>query len=73
MFNLYDKDKIRIGSFATIKEAKVAMIDAYCRNEIPRLAQIIEINDLIAMIKQDKMTAFNDGYIEDFMTIKEEG
>ena len=69
MFNLYNKDEIRIGSFATIKEAKVAMIDAYCRNEIPRLAQMIEI----AMTKQDKMTAFNDGYIEDFMTIKEEG
>ena len=49
------------------------MIYAYCKNEIPRLTTIIEFNDLVAMIKQDKMTAFNDGYIEDFMTIKEEG
>lgn len=73
MFNLYDKDEIRVGSFPTIKEAKVAMIYAYCKSEIPRLAQIIEINDLVAMIQHDKMTAFNDGYIEDFMTIKEEG
>lgn len=73
MFNLYNKDKICVGSFTTFNEAKVAMIDAYCRNEIPRLAQIIEVNDLVAMIQQDKMTAFNDGYIEDFMTIKEEG
>lgn len=73
MFNLYDKDEIRVGSFATIDEAKVAMIYAYCKIEIPRLSQIIEINDLMAMIQQDKMTAFNDGYIEDFMTIKEEG
>lgn len=73
MFNLYDKDEIRVGSFPTIKEAKVAMIYAYCKSEIPRLAQIIEINDLVAMIKHDKMTAFNDGYIEDFMTIKAEG
>ena len=73
MFNLYDKDEIRVGSFPTIKEAKVAMIYAYCKSEIPRLAQIIEINDLVAMIQHDKMTAFNDGYIEDFMTIKAEG
>ena len=73
MFNLYDKDEIRVGSFPTMKEAKVAMIYAYCKSEIPRLAQIIEINDLVAMIQHDKMTAFNDGYIEDFMTIKEEG
>lgn len=73
MFNLYDKDEIRVGSFTTLNEAKVAMIYAYCKNEIPRLAPIIEINDLMAMIQQDKMTAFNDGYIEDFMTIKEEG
>ena len=70
MFNLYDKDEIRVGSFPTMKEAKVAMIYAYCKSEIPRLAQIIEINDLVAMIQHDKMTAFNDGYIEDFMTIK---
>ena len=73
MFNLYDNDKICVGSFTTLNEAKVAMIYAYCKSEIPRLAQIIEINDLMAMIQQDKMTAFYDGYIEDFMTIKEEG
>ena len=73
MFNLYNKDEICVGSFAKLNEAKVAMIYAYCKNEIPRLAQIIEINDLIAMIEQDKMTAFNDCYIEDFMMIKEEG
>lgn len=73
MFNLYNKDEIRVGSFTTLNEAKVAMIYAYCKSEIPRLAPIIEINDLMAMIQQDKMTAFNDGYIEDFMTIKEEG
>lgn len=73
MFNLYDKDNICVGSFAKLNEAKVAMIYAYCKNEVPRLTSIIEINDLMAMIKQDKMTAFNDGYIEDFMTIKEEG
>ena len=73
MFNLYDKDKICVGSFTTLNEAKVAMIYAYCKSEIPRLTTIIEINDLIAMIKHDKMTAFNDGYIEDFMTIEEEG
>lgn len=73
MFNLYDKDNICVGSFAKLNEAKVAMIYAYCKNEIPRLTTIIEINDLVSMIKHDKMTAFNDGYIEDFMTIKEEG
>ena len=73
MFNLYDKDKTCVGSFTTLNEAKVAMIYAYCKIEIPRLSQIIEINDLMAMIQQDKMTAFYDGYIEDFMTIKEEG
>ena len=73
MFNLYDKDKTCVGSFTTLNEAKVAMIYAYCKIEIPRLSQIIEINDLMAMIQQDKMTAFNDGYIEDFMTIEEEG
>lgn len=73
MFNLYDKDNVCVGSFAKLNEAKVAMIYAYCKNEIPRLTTIIEINDLMAMIQQDKMTAFNDGYIEDFMTIKEEG
>lgn len=72
MFNLYNKDKICVGSFASLNEAKVAMICAYNKDEIPRLAQILEINDFIAMIKQDKMTAFNDGYIEDFMTIKKE-
>lgn len=73
MFNLYDKDNICVGSFAKLNEAKVAMIYAYCKNEIPRIATIIEVNDLITMVQQDKMTAFNDGYIEDFMTIKEEG
>ena len=73
MFNLYDKDNICVGSFAKLNEAKVAMIYAYCKNEIPRLTTIIEINDLMAMVKHDKTTAFNDGYIEDFMTIKEEG
>ena len=73
MFNLYDKDNICVGSFAKLNEAKVAMIYAYCKNESPRLATIIEVNDLITMVQQDKMTAFNDGYIEDFMTIKEEG
>ena len=73
MFNLYDKDKVCVGSFTTLNEAKVAMIYAYCKSQIPRLSQIIEINDLMAMIQQDKMTAFYDGYIEDFMTIKEEG
>ena len=73
MFNLYDKDKVCVSSFTTLNEAKVAMIYAYCKSEIPRLSQIIEINDLMAMIQQDKMTAFYDGYIEDFMTIKEEG
>ena len=73
MFNLYDKDNICVGSFAKLNEAKVAMIYAYCKNEIPRLSTIIEVNDLITMVQQDKMTAFNDGYIEDFMTIKEEG
>ena len=73
MFNLYDKDKICVGSFTTLNEAKVAMIYAYCKSEIPRLTTIIEINDLVAMIKHDKMTTFNDGYIEDFMTIEEEG
>ena len=70
MFNLYDKDNICVGSFAKLNEAKVAMIYAYCKNEIPRLAIIIEVNDLITMVQQDKMTALNDGYIEDFMTIK---
>lgn len=73
MFNLYDKDNICVGSFAKLNEAKVAMIYAYCKNEVPRLTSIIEVNDLITMVQQDKMTAFNDGYIEDFMTIKEEG
>lgn len=70
MFNLYDKDENCVGSFANLNEAKVAMIYAYCKNEIPRLVTIIEVNDLITMVQQDKMTAFNDGYIEDFMTIK---
>lgn len=73
MFNLYNKDNICVGSFAKLNEAKVAMLCAYCKDEIPRLVAIIEVNDLIAMIQQDKTTAFNDGYIEDFMTIKEEG
>ena len=73
MFNLYDKDNICVGSFAKLNVAKVAMIYAYCKSEIPRLTTIIEVNDLITMVQQDKMTAFNDGYIEDFMTIKEEG
>lgn len=49
------------------------MIYAYCKDEIPRLAKIIEINDFVAMVQKDKTTAFNGGYIEDFMTIKEEG
>lgn len=73
MFNLYNKDSICVGSFTKLNEAKVAMICAYFKDEIPRLATIIEVNDLIAMLKQDKITAFNNGYIEDFMTIKEEG
>lgn len=73
MFNLYNKDNICVGSFATLNEAKVNMISVYFKDEVPRLATIIEVNDLIAMLKQDKMTAFNNGYIEDFMTIKEEG
>lgn len=73
MFNLYNKDNICVGSFAKLNEAKVAMLYAYCKDEIPRLVAIIEVNDLITMIQQDKITAFNNGYIEDFMTIKEEG
>ena len=73
MFNLYNKDEICVGSFASLNEAKVAMIYAYCKDEIPRLAKIIEANDLKTMVQKDKTTAFNDGYIEDFMAIKEEG
>lgn len=72
MFNLYNKDETCVGSFANLNEAKVAMIYAYCKDEIPRLAKIIELNDFIAMVQKDKTTAFNGGYIEDFMTIKEE-
>lgn len=73
MFNLYDRNENCVGSFMSLKEAKVSMIYAYCQKEVPRLARLLEINDYIEMVKKDKETAFNDGYIEDFMTIKEEG
>lgn len=72
MFNLYDRNETCVGSFISLKEAKVSMIYAYCQKEIPRLARLLETNDYIEMVKKDKETAFNDGYIEDFMTIKEE-
>ena len=52
MFNLYNKDTICVGSFATLNEAKVNMISAYFKDEVPRLATIIEVNDLIAIVKQ---------------------
>ena len=52
MFNLYNKDNICVGSFATLNEAKVNMISAYFKDEGPRLATIIEVNDLIAIVKQ---------------------
>lgn len=73
MFNLYDRNGTCVASFTSLKEAKVSMIYTYCQKEIPRLARLLEINDYIEMVKKDKETAFNDGYIEDFMTIKEEG
>ena len=73
MFNLYNKDNICVGSFTSLSEAKVSMIYAYCQKEVPRLARILDPKDYIAMFQKDKETAFNDGYIEDFITIKEEG
>lgn len=73
MFNLYDKDENCVSSFTSLNEAKVSMISLYCKEELPRLARILETNDYIEMVKKDKETAFNDGYIEDFMSIKEEG
>lgn len=73
MFNLYDKDENCVASFTSLNEAKVSMIHAYCQKEVPRLARILDPKDYIAMFQKDKETAFNNGYIEDFMTIKEEG
>lgn len=72
MFNLYDVKGTCVASYSNFNEAKVKMLYLYCGSELPRLAKTLEVNDYLAMVSTDKKTAFNDGYIEDFMTIKEE-
>lgn len=72
MFNLYDRKGTCVASYNKLNEAKVKMLYLYCGSELPRLAKTLEVNDYIAMVEADRKTAFNDGYIEDFMTIKEE-
>lgn len=72
MFTLYNKDDTCVASFSTMSEAKEKMLYLYIAKELPRLAKVLSVDDYLQMVNADRETAFAHGYIEDFMTIKEE-
>lgn len=72
-FFLQDAEDNYEGDYNTYQEAKEALIIKYMTSQMLDIAKFMSVEDFKETVRADFKTAYESGYIEDFMEIHSTG